>query len=247
MKLLGIKEAKQNKDREDLEKRLRSKEINDEYTERLALLNSLNDEWETSMKRQRDVYAEEKEAHQTWRKSIEKEVTLLEERHGQALSPIKDREQAVALGEGNLRDAVAVMEAEKDGIETLKEILQQRLDEASSSKLQNDQMAQRLSMQEKGIESQAESVRHQSKELSTMMDRFSELANSQQAEVAKQKAEFIAREDGIQVANLRLNDREKELDGREAMLKVREKIAADTFNKYRQYGTSTSSTEEGRQ
>lgn len=246
MKILTIKEAKQNKDREDLEKRLRSKEISDEYSHRLALLNSLNDEWDASLKRQRDEYASEKEAHAQWRNAMQAEVMELELRHAQALLPIQQREENVALAEGKLSESLASFEKKEKELEDMKDLLQKRLDDAASLNLQNEQAAKRLFLQEKGIESQRESIRQQSSELSMMMQRFTEGVSEQQKEHAAAEARFLAREDLIELRSSGLDSREAELNGREARLKIREHIAEETFNKYRQYGNGNSIAEEGR-
>lgn len=221
MKLLSIIKNREAKQESDVIKRLRSKEIDEEYNRKLQLLNTLNDDFDKALKSQKDTYATEKEAHLAWRHTEDEEVKKLEDRRTHALLPIEEREKAVEDRERKVSEVELQQMNTKVEYNDLMLLLQTRLTEATEIKSQNTQTSIAFGLQKQGIDRQSESVKEQAQQLSSAMSSFMLKSKQRESELVSRETVCQLKESGFEMREARNTMKEKELKLLEVGLKDR--------------------------
>jgi hypothetical protein len=218
MKLLLPQQHKQTKEKEDAIKRIRTAEITKEYEDKLRLLNILNADFEKALEVQKDTYADEKDTHALWRADAEAEVRMLETRKANALLPIEKRESEVSIKEEELREGQESLKKAQADFEDEKELMYKRLAEVGERETEVKHLQDSLVSQKRGNDTQAESIKQQSKQLSKTLEELAKDSAKRELDYSKRKTILDARDEALASKDKRLSTLEQDLVNRERAL-----------------------------
>lgn len=156
MKLLSQKSNKDARDKEEVLKKLRLQDVEEELRRKTELLTSMQEEFAGLLLKQREEYEHEKDLQMTWRNKIAAEIMELE--NDKAMLPIERKRQELDNRERELN--------------RVQEVLQQRLDEVGEKEYSVIVREQRVLAREKGVQLQAQTISNQSSQLTKTLEQL---------------------------------------------------------------------------
>lgn len=211
MKLLSPQQVRDSKNQELSREILRSKETEEQIKRINQRRLEAEAEFNSTLARNRSLWAEEEESHDIRIREMEREIAFLEERKKQALIPIQMYKDQVDVYYREAHDAIERVKEREEILEHTQELLENKLDELSDREITIQNTENAVRAQFEGLRAQQQQVVEGNERLNKKIAEFVEYKKLTEQEIAEKRKHLQLLEINIEAREKKLQRTEKAL------------------------------------
>jgi DNA uptake protein ComE-like DNA-binding protein len=212
LKLFTPQEARELNNAQNIRDRQRIKETQEELGRKQLQLANVEVSFNTSLAKQREVWAQEEKNHAERFFAMELEIKNLEKRKEEALIPIAEIEQKAHTIFNEAETRLSEVIQKEIEFEDVKEKLMKRLDDVSEKEQSLQSEQQTIIKTKESIKQEEEALSLNRNALSESIIAFNSYITEQNSFILKEKTALIMRERTIEARTELFNKREKKLE-----------------------------------
>lgn len=197
MRLLTPNQTKDLQSEEQVLKILRTQETEEAAKRANMGLARAEADFAATLARNREIWEQEEKEHAKRKKEMAQEVLELEEKRSQALIPVSLLQDKADKKMREAEEFSKELKVREDGIEEIKDILEDRLDEVGEREVAADKREKSLDLRTQGIERQSKMISEGAVNLTQRISDFEVKKAEEERELSERKTALFLRERSV--------------------------------------------------